>query len=75
MSIPVRLDAAGDDADNASVPAKLELFRTEAQARGRHPGETIVWINLDTAAVHRRGSRWYGKTRHGGYTSARAADF
>jgi predicted lipid-binding transport protein (Tim44 family) len=27
----------------------------------------LVWINTDTSVYHKRGSRWYGKTRHGKY--------
>jgi hypothetical protein len=27
----------------------------------------LVWINTDTSMYHKRGSRWYGKTKHGKY--------
>jgi hypothetical protein len=27
----------------------------------------LVWINTDTSVYHKRGSRWYGKTKHGKY--------
>ena len=56
-------------------PAEVQLFPTEAAARASFPGETIVWINTETAAVHRRGSPWYGNTRYGGYACERDAEF
>ena len=26
-----------------------------------------VWVNTDTGAYHKQGTRWYGKTKHGKY--------
>ena len=33
------------------------------QAKG--PG--LVWVNTDNRVYHKRGTRWYGKTKHGKY--------
>jgi hypothetical protein len=60
---------------HSAQPAGVQLFQTEAAARVSFPGEIIVWVNTETAAVHRRGSRWYGNTRYGGYTNERDAEF
>jgi hypothetical protein len=30
-------------------------------------GAGVVWINTDTGVYHKRGTRWYGKTKHGKY--------
>lgn len=30
-------------------------------------GAGVVWINTDTGVYHKKGSRWYGKTKHGKY--------
>ena len=75
MSI-VRVLAAHRDETVGSVPSgKLQVYKTVAAARGYFPDDTIVWVNTETAAVHRPGSRWYGKTRRGGYTGERDAEF
>jgi hypothetical protein len=28
-----------------------------------------VWVNTDTHAYHKEGSKWYGRTKHGKYLS------
>jgi len=30
-------------------------------------GAVTVWVNTDTGAYHKQGTRWYGKTKHGKY--------
>lgn len=44
-------------AANASSPAKPVTPATEP----------LVWVNTDSKVFHKRGSKWYGKTKHGKY--------
>jgi hypothetical protein len=38
-----------------------------AQQTTQPQGPAMVWVNTDTRVYHKRGTRWYGKTRHGKY--------
>ena len=44
-------------------------IRSEAQAKGRCPGDTVVWVNTKgkSHTYHYSGSRWYGTTKQGAY--------
>jgi plastocyanin len=44
-------------------------FSTELQAKGRCPGDTVVWVNTKgkSHTYHYSGSRWYGTTKQGAY--------
>jgi hypothetical protein len=53
-------------------------FATLAQAPAPQPppastqadpskSEEVVWVNTDSGTYHKKGSRWYGKTKHGKY--------
>ncbi len=44
-------------------------FASEAQAKGRCPGDTVVWVNTKgkSHTYHYAGSRWYGTTKQGAY--------
>jgi plastocyanin len=44
-------------------------FSTELQAKGRCPGDTVVWVNTKgkSHTYHYSGSRWYGNTKQGAY--------
>ena len=44
-------------------------FSSEAQAKGRCPGDTVVWFNTKgkSHTYHYSGSRWYGTTKQGAY--------
>lgn len=53
MSI-FRPPAAADLPQGSAVqarPAEVQLFQTESVAGASFPGETIVWINTETAAI------------------------
>jgi hypothetical protein len=53
---------------------QLPLFPMERDARAHCPSDTIVWLNTNSGIYHEKGTRWYGKTRSGGYTCRKAAD-
>ena len=44
-------------------------FSSEAQAKGRCPGDTVVWVNTKgkSHTYHYSGTRWYGTTKQGAY--------
>ncbi|HEY1779484.1 MAG TPA: hypothetical protein VGG79_03475 [Roseiarcus sp.] len=44
-------------------------FSSEAEAKGRCPGSTVVWVNTKgkSHTYHYSGSRWYGTTKQGAY--------
>jgi len=51
---PARATAAGE-------------FATEAQAKARCPGDTVVWVNLESKIYHYSSNRNYGHTKSGAY--------
>ena len=46
-------------------------FSTEAQAKGRCPTDTVVWVNLTSKLYHFSGTKNYGSTKHGAYMGER----
>jgi hypothetical protein len=60
------------------APTGAGQFSTEAQAKARCPGDTVVLVNLDSKIYHFAGTRNYGTTKSGAYmcekdaTSARS---
>jgi hypothetical protein len=51
----------------AATPSSAGQFSTEAQAKTRCPGDTVVWVNLDSKVYHFAGNRNYGTTKTGAY--------
>ena len=53
----------------AARPTNAGEFSTEPQAKGRCPGDTVVWVNTKgkSHTYHYSGSRWYGTTKQGAY--------
>jgi hypothetical protein len=51
-------------------------FKTEGEAKGHCPTDTVVWVNTKSHKYHYAGHRSYGTTKHGAYmceTDAKAA--
>lgn len=48
-------------------PTGANEYSTEAQAKGRCPSGTVVWVNLTSKVYHFSGTRFYGTTEHGAY--------
>jgi hypothetical protein len=46
-------------------------YQTEAQAKARCPGDTVVWVNLDSKIYHYSSYRNYGHTKNGAYMCER----
>jgi hypothetical protein len=53
----------------AARPTGAGQFASEAEARGRCGGATVVWVNTKgkSHTYHYSGSRWYGTTKQGAY--------
>lgn len=50
-----------------TTPTGANQFATEAQAKARCPGSTVVWVNLKSKIFHFAGNRNYGTTKSGAY--------
>ncbi len=50
-----------------AAPSGANQFSSEAQARGRCPGATVVWVNTGSAIYHFAGAKNYGNTKEGAY--------
>ncbi len=46
-------------------------FASEAQAKSRCPGDTVVWVNRDSKVYHFSGYKSYGTTKNGAYMCER----
>jgi hypothetical protein len=57
----------------APAPTAAGQFSTEAQAKARCPGDTVVWVNLNSKVYHFAGTRNYGTTKSGAYMCERDA--
>jgi hypothetical protein len=74
-AIPRRTATQGDRTCRPSLsngfkcPARtgVNQYRTEAQAKARCAGDTVVWANTQSKIYHFEGTWNYGKTRHGAY--------
>ena len=53
----------------AARPTGAGQFASEAEAKARCPGDTVVWVNTKgkSHTYHYSGSRWYGTTKQGSY--------
>ena len=51
----------------AAAPTGANQFASEAQAKGRCPSDTVVWVNLSSKVYHFAGHKDYGNTKSGAY--------
>jgi hypothetical protein len=52
---------------SANHPTSRSAVTPDSSPRAAVPA--LVWVNTDTRVFHKRGSKWYGKTKHGKYMS------
>ncbi len=51
----------------ATAPAATGQFKTEAEAKGHCPSDTVVWVNLNSKIYHYSANKSYGTTKSGAY--------
>lgn len=49
------------------APTGAGEFATAAEAKGRCPSDTVVWVNTNSHIYHHEGDRSYGRTKKGAY--------
>lgn len=52
---------------------ELTLLSAEISAKNHCPNDEVVWLNLPTGIWHKKGSHWYGATKHGAYVCKQEA--
>ena len=57
----------------ATAPGSAGQYRTEAEAKGHCPADTVVWINLKSKVYHFAGTKNYGTTKEGAYMCEKEA--
>ena len=51
----------------------LARYKTEAEAKQACAGDTVVWANTSSKALHASGDKYYGHTKRGAYVCQSAA--
>lgn len=51
----------------------LATFSTARAAQVHCPKDVVVWLNTKTGIWHKKGTRWYGRTKYGAYVCRREA--
>ncbi len=68
---PAAPPAAAKQAPAAKAPAAQTLatgqYKSEAEAKGHCPADTVVWVNLNSKIFHYSGNKSYGTTKSGAY--------
>jgi len=64
---PAATTPSSGTASNGTNDVTPRAKSPTAQKTARQPKETTVWVNTATGVYHKRGSRWYGKTKKGKY--------
>jgi hypothetical protein len=64
---PTAAPPVATQAPARGTPAAAGQFATEAQAKARCPGDTVVWVNLASKIYHFAGYSAYGSTKSGAY--------
>ena len=57
----------------ATAPGGAGQYRTEAEAKGHCPADTVVWINPKSKVYHFAGTKNYGTTKEGAYMCEKEA--
>ena len=68
--------AAATTAPATSAPAasgSAGQYSSEAAATSACSGDTVMWANATSKALHASGTKYYGKTKHGFYTCEKQA--
>ncbi|HZO93120.1 MAG TPA: hypothetical protein VFB22_05075 [Candidatus Baltobacteraceae bacterium] len=52
---------------HATQSSSLAMFDTEAAAHAHCPRDTVVWLNTNAGIYHEKGTRSYGRTKHGAH--------
>ena len=60
-------------AARTSAPTGAGQFRSEAEAKGHCPADTVVWVNEKSHVYHFAGTHNYGATKQGAYMCEREA--
>jgi hypothetical protein len=68
---PSAAPRAATRAPATGTPTGAGQFATEGQAKARCPGDTVVWVNLDSKIYHFAGYKDYGNTKSGAYMCER----
>jgi hypothetical protein len=66
--------AATTTAPRQATPGAANQFTSEAQAKTHCPGDTVVWVNLQSHIYHFQNSRNFGKTKSGAFMCEKDAD-
>ncbi|MGO9685834.1 MAG: hypothetical protein ACLPTZ_25220 [Beijerinckiaceae bacterium] len=56
-----------------TAPTGAGQYRTEAEAKGHCPADSVVWVNLKSNIYHFAGTKSYGTTKEGAYMCEREA--
>jgi hypothetical protein len=64
---PAPMKPAAAPMKPAAAPTGAGQFTTEAEAKGRCPTDTVVWVNTKSHKYHYSGHRSYGTTKQGAY--------
>lgn len=48
-------------------------YADEASAKAKCAGDTVVWVNTSSKAIHMAGDKYYGKTKKGAYMCEKEA--
>jgi hypothetical protein len=70
---PLLSQTAQPSATDKSQPAATAAAKTASSSSATKPakatekGDELVWVNTASGVYHKKGSRWYGKTKKGKY--------
>jgi hypothetical protein len=57
----------GAQTSHSTSLAHVQLYKTEADAKSHCGTDQVVWGNSSSHVLHDPGTKYYGKTTHGGY--------